>query len=495
MWLALAVVGVLTAIAFVVWTARRRRPAGPDAFNHRADLVDPLDLPLPQLIPPRGVLMPVPSEDSLTLRVLLRGDLERSKQSPPPFTLEYRTISAGLMPWLSDFTPLPQRSALATVMRDLGDHIRQDSLAFRSGETVTLLRSDLDISSLYPAQGGGLRGWARNATNIVDQARLSPIQVPVEALDGGKRAFIQVGKAGLAVAGVSISWPALALTAGFVALDTANQAQRRELDRRVDTFIQKSERKDLERRIAGQRGNEEELNRLVSRLLDGTAPDPAEVAVLRLRIRQEFDEACVAIRRVQGTVARFGHGESATKALVRGLGLDQPGIVISELLHARGAIDQQRRFLVLEVANESLNPVAVAGGYYADNLAKQVGDTEEANRALRGLIDDLRDLQLMEKNVLARRGNEKLTSSLKAALSLAFSGEGVSDGDDVSIHSTLAIDSAGRVFQLASTIDIDAIERQDLQLRLAGALRALMARQEQEPQVRGRASASTPWTG
>lgn len=207
--------------------------------------------------------------------------------------------------------------------------------------------------------------------------------------------------------------------------------------------------------------------------------------MLRLRIRQEFDEACVAIRRVQGTVARFGHGESATKALVRGLGLDQPGIVISELLHARGAIDQQRRFLVLEVANESLNPVAVAGGYYADNLAKQVGDTEEANRALRGLIDDLRDLQLMEKNVLARRGNEKLTSSLKAALSLAFSGEGVSDGDDVSIHSTLAIDSAGRVFQLASTIDIDAIERQDLQLRLAGALRALMARQEQEPQVRG----------
>jgi hypothetical protein len=412
--------------------------------------------------------------------VLLREELERSKQSPPPFTLEYRTISADLVPRLGDLTPLPRQSALAKVMRELGDHIRQDALAVRSGETVTLLRSDLDISRLYPAHGGGLRGWARDATSIVDQARLSPVQVPIEALDSGKRAFIRVSKAGLAVAGLSISWPALAVTAGFVALDTANQAQRRELDRRIHTFIQKSERKELERRIASQRGNEQALNRLVSRLLDGTAADSAEVAVLRPLVRQEFDEAYVAIGRLQGSLARYRHGESGAKALVRELELDQPGSIISELLHARGAIDQQRRFLLLEVANESLKPVSIAGGYYADNLANQVGDTEDADRALRELIEDLRKLELSEKNPLARRGNQKLASSLKAALSFAFPAEPDVPGDDASIRSTLAVDSAGRVFQVASAIDIDAIEREDLHVRLADAFRAFIAQREQQ---------------
>lgn len=481
MWVALASAGLVAALVLALWAIRRASGSGRGGLDHPAIGRDPLDLPLSTSIPSSGVLVPVASGESLTLRVLLREDLQRSQQSPPPFSLEYRTISANLMlPWLRDVTPLPQQSVLAKVMSELGDHIRQDSLAVRSGETVTLLRSDLDVSRLHPAHGGGLRGWARNATNIVDQARLSPVEVPIEALDGGKRAFIQVGKAGLAVAGFSISWPALALTAGFVALDAANQAQRRELDRRIHSFIQNSERRELERRIATQRRHEKTLNRLVSCLLDGAVPDFAVLAVLDRDIQQEFEEAGLAIRRLQARLARYRLGKSSATALVRELEMDRPVAVISELLHARGAIDQQRRVLLVQVACESLNPVAVAGGYYADSLAKQIGDNEEADGALRQLIADLRNLELRQRNLLARRGNDKLTSSLKAALSLAFPDDGVIHGDD-SISSTLAVDSAGRVFQLPSTIDLDAIERQDLHLRLARALRASMTRREQQP--------------
>ncbi len=487
LWAALAVAGILVAVVLVVWAVGRRKPAGRHGADQPAETVTPLDLPVSQAIPSRGVLVPFePSEDSLTLRVVLRQDLERSNQSSPPFTLDYRTISTELMPRLGELTPLPRHNVLAKVMGELSAHIRQDSLAVRSGRTITLLRSDLDISKLYPAHGGGLRGWARNATNVVDQARFFPVEVPVEALDSTRRALIQVGKSGLVVAGLSISWPALALTAGFVALDAANQAQRRELDRRINTFILKTEQKELERRIARQRSNEQELNRLVSRVLDGTAPDPAEAAMLRTSILQEFNEARVAIGRLHGSLTRSQQGQSDAKTLVRDLELSQPRSVISDLLHARGAIDQQRRFLILEVASESLKSVAVAGGYYADTVTAQVGDTEDAERAFRELLGGLRKLELKEKNPLARRRNEKLTRDFRATLSLAFPRDGGDGDDDATIQSTFAVDAAGRVFQVASTVDIDAVEREDLHIRLAGALRELVQRGAEQERARHR---------
>lgn len=477
LWVSLAVAGLLTAAVLVAWVVRRRQLLETGASEPSGgEWLSPLDLPHSQLLPSRGVL--VTSESPLgssTLRVLLGEELERSTQSPPPFTLTYRTISADLVPRLGELVPLPARSALSRTVSELSSHIRRDSLGVRGGKSVTLLRSDLDIGQLHPADGGGLRGWTRNATNIAQQARLYPVQVPAETLQGGKRALFAVGKGGLAIGRVAISWPALALTAGFVALDTANQAQRRALDRRIDGFIRKSELSDFQRRIASQRKLERGLNRLFSRLLDDSAVDSAEVALLRSGIEKEFEEACLSVETLRGDLDAHQEGQLSTAELISRIGLERTGPFISGLLYARGAIDQQRRFLLLEVATESLNPSAVPGGHYADVLASHIGATDAADRALRDLIDDLRSLRPRGRNPLARRGHERLVASLNAALSLAFPSESASDMNAGGFSSTLAVDSAGRVYQVAASVDIDAIEREDLHRRFVGALNALVA--------------------
>lgn len=400
-------------------------------------------------------------------------------QSPPPFMLQYRTVSAELVPRLGELVELPAQSILARTMSELSSHIRRDSLGVGGGKFVTLLRSDLDIAQLYPAAGGGLRGWARDATSIVQQARLHPVQVPIEALEGGKKTVVTMGKGGLAIAGFAISWPALALTAGFVALDTANQAQRRALDRRINDFIRNTERKDLERRIATQRRNDRRLNRLFSRILDDGAANSAEVAVLGSSIDQEFEEARVAIQRLRGNLDEYHEGHLSAKEVVSRLGLEQTSSVISELLHARGAIDQQRRFLLLEVASEAINPNTATGGNYAGAIASHIVVTVEADRALRGLIEDLRGLGLRRRSRLSSRGPERVAASLRAALSVSFPDEGAFDSHAGGLRSTLAVDSAGRVYQVATTVDIDAIEREDLHRRFAGGLHALVVRREQ----------------
>jgi len=297
-------------------------------------------------------------------------------------------------------------------------------------------------------------------------------------VEGSRRALFAVGKGGLAIAGFAISWPALALTAGFVALDTASQAQRRSLDRRIDEFIRKSELKDLERRIAVQRRIDGGLNRLFSRLLDDSAVDSADMALLRSSIGQEFNEAGVFIEGLQGSLDEHREGQLGVKEFISRVGLERTGSVISELLHARGAIDQQRRLLLLEVAAESLNPNAVPGGHYADALAKDIAATAEADLALRHLIEDLRRRQLRGRNPLARRALRNVAASLSAALSLAFPEEGALDTDTGGLRSTLAIDSAGRVYQLGTSVDIDAIEREVLYGRLVTALHTIVVQRD-----------------
>lgn len=484
-WVSLAVACSLAAVA-LVWVVRRRKPIETEAADP-ASVVEspsPLDLPASQSLPSRGVLVASePPSGGPTLRVLLGQELARSMQSPPPFMLQYRTVSADLVPRLGELVELPAQSMLARTVSELSSHIRRDSLGVDGGKFVTLLRSDLDIAQLYPADGGGLRGWARDATSIVQQARLHPVQVPIEALEGGKSALLTMGKGGLAIAGFAISWPALALTAGFVALDTANQAQRRALDRRINDFIRNTERRELERRIATQRKNDRRLNGLFSRLLDDAAVNSAEVAVLSSSIDQEFEEARVAIQRLRGNLDEHQARRLSAKEVVSRLGLEQTDSVISELLHARGAIDQQRRFLLLEVATEAINPDAASGGNYADAIASHIVATAEADRALRGLIEDLRGLGLRRKNRLSSRRPERVAESLRAALSVAFPDEGAFDSDAGGLRSTLAVDSAGRVYQVATTVDIDAIEREDLHRRFAGDLHALVVRREHNAQV------------
>lgn len=340
-------------------------------------------------------------------------------------------------------------------------------------KTVQVLTSNIPIDQLTKAaDGGGLRGFRRGARGIAEQARLQVQQVEV-VTSSGRRVAISTSKAGLVIGGVAIGWSALLAAGAFTALDMKAQADRRAHEDRVETLLEGLHQEANDRRLATQRANERSLGKLLGRVLDGDTVQRSEMEALQLSISTEFEDAKIKVDRLRWDLERFKANEMSAKELIDQLGLAHGGQAVERLAHAKGAIQQQQRALLLELAVATLLPDTTESSHFAGSLQAHAEEVDAALGTLDAVVEELRSLDLSTTVLWEKRNRTRLVESLNRSIAISFPDVSSPSQIGASANSMLVIDEDGEVYVLDPSIDIDERERQSLLQRFAADIGAV----------------------
>lgn len=194
---------------------------------------------------------------------------------------------------------------------------------------------------------------------------------------------------------------------------------------------------------------------------------------LQLSISTEFEDAKIKVDRLRWDLERFKANEMSAKELIDQLGLAHGGQAAERLAHAKGAIQQQQRALLLELAVATLLPDTTESSHFAGSLQAHAEEVDAALGTLDAVVEELRSLDLSTTVLWEKRNRTRLVESLNRSIAISFPDVSSPSQIGASANSMLVIDEDGEVYVLDPSIDIDERERQSLLQRFAADIGAV----------------------
>ena len=207
---------------------------------------------------------------------------------------------------------------------------------------------------------GWFRGWAHNGVSISSQALLKPVAA------GGA---------------IAAGWPVLAVAGTVMAVDMLAQREQRAYQRKVEALLDRHETREHDKRIAAQQSADDQLTRLITKMLDGQTVD-FESAVAKTD--HEFYLARQFLRRnrnvIDGLVGSNGYVDYRKLEEALGGKTKDVDYFISQLYLARAANALRRKALLADAAAHAL--AEPSNQYWAlrkhfESKAQQLEEAEE----------------------------------------------------------------------------------------------------------------------